>query len=176
MHAISLWQPWASLCVLPARDSLAYPEKRFETRGWSPPRWIIGRRVAIHAAAKWTGRLLRLAQSEPFASIFARHGIDVTARPAGRGRLLRPLPLGAVVGSVIIDRVERAEDVRGALNLDQLRLGDYSHPGRFAWQLMQPRSLDVPIPLLGQQGFWKFDSTFVLASALMANAPCPSPR
>lgn len=154
MYAISLWQPWASLCVLPARDSLVYPEKRFETRSWAPPRWLVGRRVAIHAAAKWTGQLLRLSQSEPFASFLARHGIDVTARPAGRGRLLRPLPLGAVVGSVVIDRVEPTESARLTLGDFQLALGDYS-PGRLAWRLMHPRPLEVPLPLPGRQGPWK---------------------
>ncbi|MCB1462115.1 MAG: ASCH domain-containing protein [Nitratireductor sp.] len=44
MKAISLWQPWASL--------IAAGVKPYETRHWSPPRELIGQRIAIHAAKR----------------------------------------------------------------------------------------------------------------------------
>jgi hypothetical protein len=44
MYAISLHQPWASF--------IAHGLKGFETRSWAPPRWLIGKRIAIHAAKK----------------------------------------------------------------------------------------------------------------------------
>jgi hypothetical protein len=44
IDSISLWQPYASLIAIGA--------KPFETRHWSPPANLIGKRVAIHAAAR----------------------------------------------------------------------------------------------------------------------------
>ena len=40
MKAISLWQPWASL--------IAAGVKPYETRHWSPPRELIGQRIATY--------------------------------------------------------------------------------------------------------------------------------
>ena len=42
MKTISLWQPYASL--------IAAGEKTIETRGWAPPKGVMGQRIAIHAA------------------------------------------------------------------------------------------------------------------------------
>ena len=44
MKALTLWQPWASLVIAGA--------KPYEFRSWSPPRWLIGQRIVIHAAAR----------------------------------------------------------------------------------------------------------------------------
>lgn len=45
MRALTLWQPWAW--------AIAHAGKRIENRGWKPPRWIIGERIAIHAGKKF---------------------------------------------------------------------------------------------------------------------------
>ena len=42
MKTISLWQPYASL--------IAAGVKTIETRGWAPPKRLMGQRIAIHAA------------------------------------------------------------------------------------------------------------------------------
>lgn len=44
MKAITLWQPWASLVLVGA--------KPYEFRGWCPPKWMHGSRIAIHAGAR----------------------------------------------------------------------------------------------------------------------------
>lgn len=44
MKAITLHQPWASL--------IACGAKPYETRSFPPPAGLIGRRIAIHAAAR----------------------------------------------------------------------------------------------------------------------------
>jgi hypothetical protein len=44
MKALTLWQPWAT--------AIAEFGKRIENRGWRPPRWIIGERIAIHAGKR----------------------------------------------------------------------------------------------------------------------------
>lgn len=45
LPCITLWQPWASL--------IAYSSKRVENRSWKPPQSLIGKRIAIHAEAKY---------------------------------------------------------------------------------------------------------------------------
>ena len=45
LYAITLWQPWAQVLVEGA--------KTVENRDWAPPRWLYGRRIAIHAGKTW---------------------------------------------------------------------------------------------------------------------------
>jgi len=188
LYAISLYQPWATLCVLPDPRSLIWPEKRYETRGWKPPARLIGRRVAVHAAATWTRRLAEFTAGNHFADlatghnpeivaeILRRHGIDPGPQVPPRGRLVRPLPLGAIVGTVVLARSLRCTrgkvlhrallDARGEIaaepGFDQLDLGDFS-PGRYAWELHQPRPLAEPIPCRGLQRFWEVPAPIAAA-------------
>ena len=55
MKAISLWQPWASLCVLPGPNGRAV--KTIETRSW--PTKYRGP-LAVHAAKREPDQALRL--------------------------------------------------------------------------------------------------------------------
>jgi hypothetical protein len=43
-HALTVWQPWASLII---KDF-----KPYEFRGWPAPRSLVGRRLAIHTGAR----------------------------------------------------------------------------------------------------------------------------
>ena len=62
MKAITLWQPWASLCVIPRPidpatfstfgGAIPLPFKTIETRSWPAPKSLIGQRIAIHAAKR----------------------------------------------------------------------------------------------------------------------------
>lgn len=110
MKAISLHQPWASLCVTrqpqpPIDRSLLGASivltkqpvvKRCETRSWPCPPALIGSRIAIHAAVRkptpQRGPMFvgdyHIAQGGTWL-----HGPGVDAR----------LPLGAVVGSATIE-------------------------------------------------------------------------
>lgn len=45
MRALTLWQPWA--------HAIAHLGKRVENRPWPPPREMIGKRIAIHAGARY---------------------------------------------------------------------------------------------------------------------------
>ncbi len=133
IYAISLWQPWASLIAIGA--------KPFETRHWSPPRWLIGKRVAIHAAKKVVS-----ADDREWAR---RCGVT------------GDLPLGAVVCTAILagayrmgveERVPGSRPLGNAFRTDEF--GDYS-PGRWAWWLTDIEPLVPPIQRRGRQGFWK---------------------
>lgn len=133
MYAISLWQPWASF--------IAVGTKPFETRDWAPPKWLIGKRIAVHAAKKAVN-----ADDREWAR---RHGCD-------------DLPLGAVVCTAILRGAYRmgiAQRVPGSAPLNIFKpdeFGDYS-PGRWAWWLTDIEPVDPPAAARGMQGFWKWD-------------------
>lgn len=125
MKAISLWQPWASF--------IANGLKPFETRPWAPPKWLVGKRIAIHAAKRPTSK-------------------DDREWAAGLG--ISDLPFGAIVCTVELRGVFKCHE--DSL-LPQLyppdEFGDYS-PGRWAWHLVDIERFEPPIPALGARGFW----------------------
>ncbi len=115
MRAISLWQPFASLCVVPNCEpcdstghiywdvigssgdvesrgmecdqcATAPRFKTIETRHWPAPKALIGQRIAIHAAKR------KMRQAE-LAAVFGEFGL---------ARWLLDLPMGAVVGTAVL--------------------------------------------------------------------------
>lgn len=124
MKALSLTQPWATPVVT--------GRKHVETRGWKPPQWALGQRIAIHASKGMPG----------YAKDAARHfGMDPEA-----------LARGAVIGSVVLVKAAPTEDVRAAITLTELEMGDYED-GRYAWALAGAQHHD-PIPASGSLGLW----------------------
>ena len=125
LPALSLWQPWASLIAIGA--------KPFETRGRCPPRRLIGRRIAIHAA----GRKPRLADLDG-------ETFEAMCEAFGYRRWLEALPRGAVVCTALLVEGLPVERVPHDL------FGDFS-PGRWAWRLDDVRAVEPPVPARGQQ-------------------------
>lgn len=130
MRALTLYQPWASLCVIPrpcstcdgvghlgpATGSLLRdygkvcpycpgPFKTIETRPWPAPKSLIGQRIAIHAAAKPPPNALNVG---PFQVLRPRGTKPHLANFADDGRpwsfadRVDRLPLGAVVGTAVL--------------------------------------------------------------------------
>lgn len=143
MPCLTVMQPWATLIALGA--------KRVETRDWvrAP---LTGRRIAIHASARWT----------PAQAAFAAGAGPVRAALKWAGYVPEPglgfrLPLGAVVGSARV--VGFAE--YGALSPGDWRrvaaaaMGDQDH-GRFAWILDGAECFPSPVPAAGQRGVWEW--------------------
>ncbi len=124
MYAISLHQPWASL--------IACGAKPFETRSWSPPAWLIGQRIAIHAAKK---------------------PIDADDREWARCCGAVDLPLGAIVCTALLERAYLCHG-KAPPGYPTDEFGDYSE-GRWAWLLTGVTPLPTPLPARGKQGFWK---------------------
>ena len=142
---LSLWQPWASLCVHP----LEVYRKRYETRSWPCPSWLMGREVAIHA----TKTLQREARE------FVEDAIDdgetfFTDAFDGLGLSLDELPLGAVLGVVRVVECLRMERVNPTTQ--EVAFGDYE-PGRYAWRLELVESFPEPIPARGAQKIWDWE-------------------
>ena len=156
--AISLWQPWASLCV--------WGVKPWETRSWS----TAGNKglLAIHAAKRWrkdqeqwTFDLIHDALKWP----------DLPSELADELRFVlnsgpeRELPRGAIVGTVQRGPVH-------ATNVWQpperyYMLGDFA-PSRFAWEFHRPARLRKPLHWTGTQGFFNVE---IPPAAIDDNAP-----
>lgn len=132
LPAISLWQPWASATMLPDL-------KPTETRHWLPPRHLIGRRVAIHAAARPVAGDLDIRVVRALAEAF---GPDWRAK----------LPRGAVVGTAVLLWARSMRDVRPAHANDEA-FGHWA-ADRFAWRLAEPVALPTPLPCKGRQAWF----------------------
>ena len=164
MQAITLWQPWASL--------IAHGVKNLETRDWYPPRALIGQRIAIHAAKKFTRQMVDdivgdeyVMRKEADLNWQPTHPSDFSPLHLATLRCgynpLDLLPRGCVVATAILAGYAPTDSdkVRDYLrdHPDERHYGDFSR-GRFAWRLIQVERLAVPIPATGMQGFWQWDA------------------
>lgn len=149
MKAITLWQPWASLVAIGA--------KQIETRSWATP---YRGTLAIHAALKFPDEAKALVATQPFLSSLEK----ITPNSEG----FRDLPRGVIVAVCELVQCLSIPTMRGRYpfnhpKLDTIALlppdspeydfGDYT-PGRFAWMLAQVRVLHEPIPCRGYQQLW----------------------
>lgn len=164
-RAITLHQPWATLCVLPivterfrenhrvaggavscgycnrtftfnfmrdqgphrcgcrgataARSAWARPWKTIETRSWAAPDWLVGQRIAIHAAARPPHRLSKDPSTLPSGMCLSlqRRGGDRDLMLDGLlGHRAVPLPRGAIVGTAILKACVPMVGYRDAMN------------------------------------------------------------
>ena len=151
MRAISLWQPWATLCCLPHPDDLGKEivrsVKGYETRSW--PAKCTGP-LLIHAA-KRCGR----DQNEAFfwPIIFETMKANGYEEP-------EDLAYGAIIGTVNLVHCHPSEPIRTITDKYALAMGDY-RDGRFAWEINAPALFDQPIPFRGQQGFFNVSTDLI---------------
>lgn len=136
MKAISLWQPWATLVAIGA--------KQYETRSWSTN---YRGPLAIHAAQRWT----------PEQKEIANTGFIGTALRAGGYRVQ---PLGCFV--CICDLVDILPTELVKVDLLESSFGDFS-PGRFAWKLKNIRILEPVKPWPGRQRLWAVSDKLIVA-------------
>jgi len=151
VKAISLWQPWATLIALGV--------KPFETRHWPPPRGLIGRTIAIHAAKK----IVREAATElipfnhqrralPTGCLICTATLDAAFRLGELGSTDGFAPGTKVPAMQIAHRMtSRPLPESFMVRIDEF--GDYS-PDRWAWLLTNVHRLDPVIPTIGRQGFF----------------------
>lgn len=130
MKAISLWQPWASLWLSPA--------KVHETRHWptSHRGWL-----AVHAAKKLVsdcGEDLDLIVIEHFGAHWRT-----------------TLPRGALIGAVRLVRCSDTDAMPiGPQSTDDYQCGDFSR-GRYAWERAAFHVFPEPIPYRGMQSMFE---------------------
>lgn len=153
MKALSLWQPWASLWLSPA--------KIHETRSWRLHHrgWLL-----VHAARKFE----RDVGPELTAILDGQFGPGWAAR----------LPVGALIGLVHIEACATTVSVypRRAVELvpepepvADFWCGDF-RPGRFAFRRSEFRVFDRPVPWRGQQGVFEVPDAVVPAPGVQGTA------
>ena len=123
MRALTIWQPWA--------HAILHLEKRIENRPWACPKHLRRKLFAIHAGKRF--------DAESFGDLAGELG---TLPPR------EEIPLGAVVGVAMVDRVVIASS--SLLDPEQVRWW----AGPYGWELSHVRALPAPIPCRGFQGFW----------------------
>ncbi len=151
---LTLWEPWASLCMAGA--------KPFEFRGRMPPSTIVGQRIVMHAAKRPVDKdecrhMLRMLEgSLPNSGVAELCLIPERAIPVLENAIGDRLTLGAGLGTVQIGRgrngVIIARDYFGAESVD---VGDLLD-ANFGWPIFNIRRWDHPIYARGGQGikFW----------------------
>jgi hypothetical protein len=132
VKALSLWQPWASL--------IAVGGKRIETRHWPAPSWLVGQRIAIHAAKRESE--LWMCMRAPFALYLP----DPDLLPRGYVIATARLDRCPEMTPAAIEMLERNQPEEHAFGLYE--------PGRFAWVLQDVRRLVEPVAFRGRQGLF----------------------
>lgn len=147
LPCLTIIQPWATLVALGV--------KRVETRDWTRP-GLAGRRVAVHAAARWTPAQAAFASHPAVAAVLAAAGFRASADPRAPGML----PLGAVLATVrVVGFAEYAAlDPASWRAVAAAAMGDHGH-GRYAWVLADAEALPSPVPARGERGLWAWRGT-----------------
>jgi hypothetical protein len=139
MKALTLWDPWASLIMIGV--------KRLETRPWRLPASMVGQRIAIHASKKVPKAVFEDAMRNQYIRSALSLDPDFTN--------FHP---GCVLGTVELGDCYSTEDlIADDLNLRERAFGDYT-PGRYAFELRNVVRFETPVPALGRQKFWNWDS------------------
>jgi activating signal cointegrator 1 len=142
VKAISLYQPWAVLCLVGA--------KQFETRNWHTQ---YRGPLLIHAALKADPGIKDMARSPLVVSILRQKWPDYSG--------WKDLRFGAVVGQVQLIACHRMRDIQPPSDRER-QLGDWS-PNRYAWEFESPQLFDSPIPYRGQQGLFEVNQEVLAA-------------
>lgn len=138
MKAISLWQPWASL--------IAKGAKRYETRSWPAPQYLIGQTLAI-CAAKTTKGIDAMLQSHELGLVCVNHGLLHDEE----------IPFGVIVAVCQVIRAVRSEILLPQMHCtEDMWCGDWS-PGRWGWELGDVRAIR-PVPVKGKQGIFNLSA------------------
>lgn len=167
MKAITIWQPWASLIAIGA--------KKYETRSWKTD---YRGPIAIHSAAKDPCKIPILGMEE-FEAVAGE-----ALEKAGYGSTWCLLPRGKIIATAELVNCWRivyhpGTDIDVAKNIhigaelevpkkhpdyhryivpteQELLFGDWT-PGRYAWELINIKILDKPIPAKGYQRLWNWE-------------------
>ena len=145
IKAASLWQPWASLIAIGA--------KQYETRDWTTSYRGL---IVIHAAKRMTADQIEFCSS---GEVFSK-----TQCCAGT------LPLGCIVAVAYLEQIQRTEELINKLDYIERCFGDFSH-GRFAWKLRDVRQVSPAIPYKGRQGLFTISEEEVLHQLASHIAP-----
>ena len=149
LRAFTVFQPWASLIVA--------GWKPYEFRSWPAPKWIIGKRIVIHASARPIRKKeVQGLLSAQIGGVFYG-GLKPECIPLLEDVLMdrRTLPLSAGLGTARVGTPQRACD----LWPDEFK--GYSDSGpdevsNWAWPMEEVQLFTPIVPTPGRQGLWKW--------------------
>lgn len=163
MKALTIWQPWATLIAIGA--------KPYEFRGWQPPKWLIGKRLAIHAGAR------PIKASEIRALIRALHGDENMTNPCLRKDVALPvlervldalkkspdtlfgtkegltLPHSCIVCTVTVGEPKRGDLCAAEFGDNAGNDSDREGTFNWGWPMLDIQPV-ASIPARGAQGLW----------------------
>lgn len=164
MKAITIWQPWASL--------LAIGAKQYETRSWETK---YRGPIAIHAAKKrfntdshFNRELYSFADALGLSDIFSFDTLPlgciiataelvncwrIVYHPGPNVDIAKRIPIGAE-----LDVPKKHPDFGRYIvpTETEMLFGDWT-PGRYAWELANIQLLPKPIPAKGAQRLWNWE-------------------
>lgn len=158
MKAISLWQPWATLVAVGAKE--------IETRSW--PTSHRGP-LLIHAAKRQSkSELEELLEYPEFERALEFYRTPEDSRLTV-DHILDLMPFGAIVGKVEMVDCVKTEDLRETISRSEYMFGNYG-AGRFGWVF--EKSVDYPfVPYKGEQGLFNIPDELV-ESCLFKTEEC----
>lgn len=134
MKALTLIQPWA--------HAIVHWGKRVENRGWKPPERVIGKRIAIHAGAKF--------EKDTFD--------DLTKFYNPKRDESTPVVRKAIAGTAVVAGWIDADGGHSRsltqLEANEARASSWYVHGQIGWVLRDVRELPAPVPCKGALGLW----------------------
>jgi hypothetical protein len=152
MKCLSLWQPWATLVAIGA--------KQCETRSWET---LYRGPIAIHAAKKRSRELRNLCLRQNAGDDRLILCLRQNAGDADR-LITESLPFGAIIAVATLSKCERIDPLTTPMDDQERAFGDYT-TGRFRWDLDNVRALHEPIPFKGHQGLFDIPDSLIERSS-----------
>lgn len=172
MKALTLHQPWATMCFARRHPEHEAPVKWIETRSWPAPESVIGSRFAIHAGKKKPTREVFGNFDDGLMVVDAGVNDGYQLHDNGFGAV-HPLPLGVLLGTVqlaacvpmvatrtgdphlyVTDHQIVYYSAHGEVWAGEQRPYGWFEAGRWAWIFDNPRPFGRQLPVRGHQGLW----------------------
>jgi hypothetical protein len=165
MKALTLWQPWASLVIAGA--------KPYEFRSWSPPRWLIGQRIVIHAAARRLDRMetdaimqiLHHREKWPISAAETCLKPDI-AIPVLQEALRGNLPFAAGIGTAMVGEARLGTHIAEEFGVPRANDSDRDQHANWGWPMLDIERWPDPVPMRGAQGLWNWPDAADFAAAI----------
>jgi len=138
--------------------------KPLEFRGRRPPGKYIGRRIAIHAAARKVNvdevRDLLLQLQTRMPGVAASTGLVRHAEAAARLAQVilhpRELPLGSIICTAVLGEPLRNAELAARMGVDLVNDSDRHQHTNWGWPLSDIERVEPMVPARGMQCWWEW--------------------
>lgn len=151
LKVLTVWQPWASLIAIGA--------KPFEFRSWTPPKSLVGQRIAIHAGArKMVPAEIRLLRQQLATRAWETCLRDEIASPFIEKILMGEIEpvIGAIVCTAVLGMPRNGLEIAVGFGMPRSMLpndSDRDENANFGWPLSDVEVVMPPVPFRGKQGW-----------------------